>query len=301
MEKLRGPFKDIIPILVDMKKSTGYKYNNIKKYCELDNFLYNQKITKLDKEIFNLAIKKEKNEYLKKNRYYILENLNVILSLIGLKEIPMEKIHMEKNEKFIARVLTKKEINILFKKIDSESLKYKDNRKIIFPVLFRLIYSTGLRINEALSLINSDYCPKNGVLLIRTSKNNITRNVVLRTSMKKIFEKYLGNLNLSKDDKIFNISYSIVRNFFHENIIKLSLEPCRIHDLRHTFAVHSLEKLLKNMEEDKALYYLSVFMGHTNIESTSYYIHLTNKYINNIRRQTKDTSIYIFPEVNDGE
>ena len=44
MQKLNGPFKDIIPILVKMKKSIGYKYNNINIYVTLDNFLYENNI-----------------------------------------------------------------------------------------------------------------------------------------------------------------------------------------------------------------------------------------------------------------
>ena len=75
MGKLNGPFRDIIPILFKMKKSTGYKYNSIKDYIELDNFLYKYGITKISQEIYNVAVIKEENPYLKKKRYYSLENL----------------------------------------------------------------------------------------------------------------------------------------------------------------------------------------------------------------------------------
>ena len=36
MGKLRGPFKDIIPIFQDAKKALGYKYDNISLFNELD-------------------------------------------------------------------------------------------------------------------------------------------------------------------------------------------------------------------------------------------------------------------------
>lgn len=295
MQKLNGPFKDIIPILIEAKRSIGYKYNNIKPYYEIDNFLYENNINKLDSRIFKLAITDEKNEYLKRRRYSALENINVILSLLNIKEIPMGKIKLKNNEKFVARVLDKKEIKILFKKIDSESKKINSK---MFPVLFRLLYGCGLRISEALSLETADYSRKNGALLIRNSKNRITRNVVLSSSFKKIFEEYLVQKNLQPNELIFDISYHTVRTFFQKRIIELSLEPCRLHDLRHTFAVHSLDKILKEMDEDKALYYLSVYMGHSNIESTAYYIHLTKDFIKKVKKYTKDTSKYIFPEVN---
>lgn len=62
MQKLKGPFKDIIPILIKMKKSNGYKYNNINIYTELDNHLFRKNIIEIkdNKEIFNVAIKNEK-------------------------------------------------------------------------------------------------------------------------------------------------------------------------------------------------------------------------------------------------
>lgn len=301
MELLKGPFKDIIPVLVAMKKSSGYKYNNIKQYYELDNFLYQQGITKMTKGIFQIAIINEDNEILKKQRYYCLENLNVVLNMLGLVEISMHKILFKSKEKFIARILTREEIKLLFKRIDLNSKKEKGKTKTMYPILFRLLYSNGLRISEALSLEKEAYDIKKGVLLIKLSKNNITRNVVLSTTMKKIFDIYYKKIMLNNDNKIFNISYSKVHNFFQKNIIELSLEPCRLHDLRHIYAVYALNKLLKMYEEQKAIYMLSISMGHSSIESTAYYLHLTQEHIKEMQKRSKKTNSYIFPEVKDNE
>lgn len=297
MESLKGPFKDIIPVLTAMKKSAGYKYNNIKQYYELDNFLYRQGIVKITKEIFQVAIINEKDESLKKQRYCCLENLNAVLNMLGIIEIPMHKIYFESKEKFIARILTKQEIKLLFERIDSNSKKENGKIKILYPVLFRLLYSNGLRINEALSLEKRDYDIKKGVLLIRESKNNITRNVVLSKTMKNIFDVYYKDIMLNNANKVFDISYSKVHNFFQKNIIELSLEPCRIHDLRHVYAVYVLDKLLKTFEEQKAIYMLSISMGHSSIESTAYYLHLTQEHIKDMQEKSKKLNSYIFPEV----
>lgn len=298
MEKLNGPFRDIIPVFIKMKKSTGYKYNNIKDYVELDNFLCEQGITKISQEIYNVAITKESNPYLKKKRYYALENINIVLEALNIPIIKMGKIRLERNEKFIARILTQEEIITLFLKIDNESNKLDNFYKELYPVLFRLLYSTGLRISEALSLTKADYTMDCGVLKILNSKNLISRNVVLSNSMKKIFDKYLSNIK-SDNDLIFETSYASVRNFFQKMIIELSFEPCRLHDLRHMFAVYALYNLKKEMDENKALYYLSVFMGHSTIDSTVYYLQLTPKHKKEIFNKMNKINKFIFKEEND--
>lgn len=296
MQKLNGPFKDIIPILVKMKKSSGYKYNNINIYIELDNYLFSKDIIEIknNKEIFNVAIKNEKNEYLKMRRYSALENINAVMNVIGLKEIEMEKVCFKSKERFVSRILEAEEITKLFKTIDKLSEKMEERERLLYQTIYRLIYSTGLRISEILSLVKAHYSRENGVLLIEKSKNNITRNVCLSKSMKEIFDKYLDNLNIKVEDKIFDISVQKIRSFFSLAIIAASLEPCRIHDLRHTFAVNALDKLLKNNDEYKALYLLQVFMGHSNIVSTEYYLRLTKNQIKNLRRQEEEIDEFIF-------
>ena len=49
----------------------------------------------------------------------------------------------------------------------------------------------------------------------------------------------------------------------------------RLYDLRHTFATHRLHQWVKEGKDVNAcLAYLSEYMGHSNLESTAYYIHL---------------------------
>lgn len=296
MQKLNGPFKDIIPILVKMKKSIGYKYDNINIYVTLDNFLYENNITEIknDKEIFLTAIKNEKNENVKSRRYSALININAVLNSLGLKEVNLENVHFNSKEKFIPKILEDKEIKKFFETIDILSKNYNSKEQNIYQIFFRLLYSTGLRISEALNLEKRCYIRENGVLLIIKSKNYITRNVCLSDSMKKILDEYLDKINIEEKDKIFNISEKKIREFFCNVVITASLEPLRIHDLRHTFAVSALNKLLKDIEENKALYMLQVFMGHTKLESTEYYLRFTKKEINNFRKTANRINNDIF-------
>ena len=50
----------------------------------------------------------------------------------------------------------------------------------------------------------------------------------------------------------------------------------RLHDLRHTFAVHSLDSMVaQGVDAYYVLPYLSVFMGHRSIAETEKYLRLT--------------------------
>lgn len=299
MEKLKGPFKDILPLFIQMKKSSGYKYLNISNYIELDNHLYNNNITNLEntKAIFNVCVTNEKNINRKKQRYYCLKKLSSFMIQIGMKSLYLEEIYFNKNNFFTPRILEEKEIILLFKKIDEKSKKYTDERKYIFPVLFRLVYSSGLRIGEVLHLSKANYNKDLGTLCISLSKNNITRTIPISNSMKKALDKYLELTKEDEDKLFFNISYERVKDFFDNVIHELLMEPCRIHDLRHTFAVITMNKNIDDYNQHKILYLLHIYMGHSNINSTEYYLRLTKRHYKKINNKMKKTNKNIFSKV----
>ena len=72
----------------------------------------------------------------------------------------------------------------------------------------------------------------------------------------------------------------------------------RVHDLRHTFAVHSLEKMVSEGKDIYcALPTLSTYLGHRGVESTEKYLRLTEE---SFRSIIDGMEIYyggLFPEV----
>lgn len=64
------------------------------------------------------------------------------------------------------------------------------------------------------------------------------------------------------------------RRLRREDVNLFEVRP-RLYDLRHTFATHRLYQWVKEGKDINAcLAYLSGYMGHSNLESTAYYIHL---------------------------
>ena len=62
----------------------------------------------------------------------------------------------------------------------------------------------------------------------------------------------------------------------------------RLHDLRHTFCVHSLQKLTAHGEDPYAvLPLLMTYMGHRSVQATSQYIHLSAESFPAILKQSE--------------
>ena len=72
----------------------------------------------------------------------------------------------------------------------------------------------------------------------------------------------------------------------------------RLHDFRHTFAVHSLRQLvLTGMDVYCALPILSMYLGHKSIGATERYVRLTTDCYPLVMEKINDASRHLFPEV----
>ncbi|MDR3565563.1 MAG: tyrosine-type recombinase/integrase [Negativicutes bacterium] len=160
----------------------------------------------------------------------------------------------------------------------------------VAPVLFRLLYTCGLRPTEIRALRNNDVDLETGVVHIHVNKQKKERLVVLSDDMCRLLNSYWVQRN-----KIFvrtefffpradGEQYSNQRlgalcdrcwMLANPGIPRSKLPPLRPYDFRHSFASAILQKWL---DEGKDLYnmlpYLRSYMGHEHIEDTAYYIHI---------------------------
>ena len=168
-------------------------------------------------------------------------------------------------------------------------------RRATYATLFGLIASTGLRISEALNIRLSDVQP-DGVLLIRRGKGGKSRVIPLHSTVATAVNAYLASrLNVSAtDDHLFlsasrrrigrsMADYTFRRLVLHAGITQTVTRPCRIHDLRHTFATRSLEKC-PTRREDVAAHFvaLATYLGHVDITHTYWYLEATPELMTDI-------------------
>ena len=198
----------------------------------------------------------------------------------------------KKSGRHIPYIYSKEDLSKLFKEIDSLQPSLRAPTKhLVVSVIFRLIYCCGLRPVEARRLRREDVNLFDGTVNILESKGHKDRIVVLSEDMlelcrnydlrvEKIYphRKYFFQSPSVRGDGMYSMEWIIptFRRFLQTAGISGygEVRP-RLYDLRHTFATHRLYQWVKEGKDINAcLAYLSGYMGHSNLESTAYYIHL---------------------------
>jgi site-specific recombinase XerD len=158
------------------------------------------------------------------------------------------------------------------------------SRKITVPVFFRLLYSSGLRTNEARLLGMEDVDLSQGVISVRKSKGEHQHFVAMHETMLNLMRKY--DIEISKISPSRNYFFPSPTNscysryWVKENFRalwdKCSLPYAKAYDLRHNYAIENINQWIGcGFEFESRLLYLSKSMGHSTLESTRYYYSMT--------------------------
>jgi integrase len=157
-----------------------------------------------------------------------------------------------------------------------------------YHYLFGLLAATGLRLSEALSLQRDDFTDDG--LIIRNGKFGKQRLLPIQPSTRKALEAYIAvrrKLDAHGNDLFVHIrghAPSTTRAYI--TFVRLARElgfrgppgypGMRVHDLRHTFAVRSLESCPREREAIRHhMAALSAYMGHADVANTYWYLEAT--------------------------
>jgi len=192
---------------------------------------------------------------------------------------------------FVPYIFSNNELAKFFNAADNCNVNnISPNRSFVMPVIFRLLYSCGLRVSEATRLRICDVDLEKGVLTVLDAKFNKDRLIPVDAHMLKRLNEYSSKVLLfsKPEDPFFpapkNRFYdpASVYNAFRVILWKAGISHGgkgfgpRVHDLRHTFAVHCLRKwVLSGNNLSVALPYLSTFLGHSGIRHSQIYLRLT--------------------------
>lgn len=220
-----------------------------------------------------------------------IRQLGLYMKNMGYKDIFVypEK-HTPVSSDFVPYIFTADEITRIFTAADQLENPANNPHYRLFPqTVIRLLYCTGLRISEALSLKIDDIDFKNDLITVYNSKGNVSRLVPFNGYIHDWLLKYHREASSAADMYFFESprkgsrNRCAVGNTFQKSILPAAGIPRkpdntgpRLHDLRHTFACHCLDKMIHDGADPFcALPYLSVYMGHKGIESTEKYLRLT--------------------------
>jgi len=184
------------------------------------------------------------------------------------------------------------------------------NWHIMLPVLFRLLYGCGLRISEALKLQTEEVDFKQGTLFIHSTKFGKERLVPMAKTLVDRCRDYAENVHRFKTSNPFffpspfggRYNDSTIYHIFRKILWKAGISHCgrgpRLHDLRHTFAVHCLKKWVLNKGDlTNLLPYLSAYLGHEDLRGTQHYLRLTADLYPDILTAVEHNFSSLIPEV----
>ena len=279
---------------LDYKVACGYQ---IKSYSyilrDFDNFCINHKIkamnfTRKDADAWCKKRMSESNttHYARVNKTKAFINY---LNLKGYSVFPLKDVKF-KVTNFQPHIYTDNETIRYFKAVDEYISRSNRMEAIQLPVLFRLLYCCGTRINESLGIRKCDVDLNNGIIKLNETKNNYERYIVLNKELKSLLFQYANKcFYLFGDNDFIFPSLTKTRSTeshlydVHRRILKQASIPYiggghgpRIHDWRHTFAVKSFKKMIdQGLDMYVALPILSTYLGHKTIYATERYIRLT--------------------------
>lgn len=312
--KLRPDFETFIA----QKRAAGYPYNTSAKvlgYLDtmiLESFPESETLTK---EICDAWIE----ECSKHHQNTLLRRATPVRQfakyLVGMGKtayimpggIPHKQI------KYDAHIFTEAELMAFFTAVDGcRKSPFSPLRHYVIPVIFRLLYSCGLRSSEARLLQVEDVDLSTGRIYIRKSKGWEARIIYVSEDMRNLLCRYSSIISRAcpgreaffPNQQGSYYSKSALDTWFHEfwdplpEAAVAKGNPPRVHDFRHTFCVYRLNKWVSEKADLNAMYpYLSEFVGHSNFADTDYYLTLTEPFYPEFESRMRLVNSMILPEV----
>ena len=157
-----------------------------------------------------------------------------------------------------------------------------------------LMYGAGLRRGEVLELSSADVDLANAVLTIRNTKFFKSRLVPIGSDLTAVLREYERWLSVTHPSTNAGSHFFVGRDGakLHTSTLDSAFRRLRqqagvqrsdggrfqprLHDLRHTFAVHRLTAWYRQgADVQRLVYHLSVYLGHAHLADTQVYLTMT--------------------------
>ena len=193
---------------------------------------------------------------------------------------PTGKLVPDKATQKLPQILTSKEVELLLEQPECSDLKgYRDR------AMLELLYATGIRVSELISLNVSDVNLSVGV--IRCVSHDKERFIPLYPAAIRALSEYMELIRpqmvaTPEEESLFvNVSgermsrqgfWKIIKTYQNKAHIEKTITP---HTLRHSFAAHLLEN-------GADIHAIQEMLGHADISSTQIYSHLVKKQLKDV-------------------
>ena len=201
---------------------------------------------------------------------------------------PLNNLETSKKEKKLPKALSEDQVFMLLSKakenyndIKNDTL-LKQMRPLRTLTVLEILYSTGMRITELISLPLADFVQIHDKIQIK-GKGGVYRIVAFNSESQKVIVEWL---NLRSSLKVFennrymfpktNSKDFVSRQSVYKDVLELSKsvginnKEVSPHKIRHSFATHLLNR-------GADLRSLQKFLGHADISTTEIYTHVQSE------------------------
>ena len=205
---------------------------------------------------------------------------------------------------FVAYIYTPEEFRQLLDATEIFERGKSQMNTVTFHIMLLLLFNSGLRLGEALSLTCEDVNFPERLLDIRDAKYYKNRLVPLNPKVAEKLYDYSNSPFRSSYSKSKHAPFFVKRNGLalthhcvERSFRKLCIEAGiyrkdgaryqpRLHDIRHTFAVNRLlDWYRKGADVQRLLPYLSTYLGHVNVSATQRYLTMTPELLGEANRR----------------
>ena len=202
---------------------------------------------------------------------------------------PVQNVSAAKAERHLPQILTSQEVELFLEQPQCTDMKgYRDH------AMLELLYATGIRVSELITLNSSDLNLSAG--FIRCVGKKKERMIPLYPAAVKALREYVEvirpNMIASPEEEALFVNmngermsrqgfWKIIKYYQEKAHIEKDITP---HTLRHSFAAH----LLENGADLRAI---QEMLGHTDISSTQIYTHLINRKLKDVYNKAHPRAI----------
>ncbi len=304
--------------MIREKRSLGYKYDcNTRLLYQFDQFCLNYGCVDaaITKKLVFAWIQRKPNESLAtlQTRASVARQLAVYVTRLGVQAYVLPKNVLPKAPVYTPYIFSDKEMAALLKQVDAcQYCSAVPLRHRIMPLLFRLLYGCGLRISEALNLRLQDVDLHTGVLTVIDGKFNKDRLAPMSPENTRRCRGYVKEVHLFSGENAYFFpapaGQAITQGNVYKNFRRFLWQARishggwgkgpRLHDIRHTFAVHCLRQwVLQGKDLAAYLPILKTYLGHDSFRDTARYLRLTAELYPDITAKVEHAFGHIIPSM----
>ena len=213
---------------------------------------------------------------------------------------PLPAVIPKRPPPFVPYIFSHDDLRRLFAAAESDPRHRTCLEPVTTRTILLLLYGAGLRLREAVNLNCGNVDLDGSLLTVHQTKFGKTRLIPFGPELGSALARYAARARMPRAEAPFfttraglQVKPNSLQHHFrflcrHAGVCRTdgASEQPRLHDLRHTFAVHRLTSWYRQgADVQRLLPQLSVYLGHVHIRATQVYLTMTPELLQEASRR----------------